>query len=105
MDPSNHASVDELKESIPEQDVRDLTPVPRPDEHRDVRKSVGEVLGKNPVVHNVFRRVAKKRDTTIREMRGSDWTRALELSIIALADRNRKLEDKVQGLLENSVPT
>lgn len=101
MDPS-HKTVDELIEHSPDLDA--VTASLLQEEEGSVDAWIEDLIRTNPVVHSTFHSVAEDEGTPIRRMKGAAWTRALELSLVALANRNRKLEEKVRGLLDRSSP-
>jgi hypothetical protein len=68
----------------------------REESERSTGEKIRRLTMQNPIVYDAFQRVANKREVRVDQLSPSGRTRALELALIALAERNQKLMDKLE---------
>jgi len=79
--------------------------LPLPHEHKKIRRRLGDALRQNPVVNQVYNATRKARNMQGSEPIGAaDRTRALELIVIALAERNEELRETIAEIDKCTCP-
>jgi hypothetical protein len=68
----------------------------REESERSAGEKIRRLVLQNPIVHDAFQRVAKKREVRVDRLSSSGRTRALELALIGLAKRNEKQQKKLK---------